>query len=149
MIADEMGLTKAAVYYHFRAKHDLLHECMKPGLRRIEALLDEAATMRSRRLRIEHLVTGFVDFLIENRKYTVMASSDPATKRNKLDDTGEQIRRRVITLFFGENPTGAERLAYHAVFCVPDGMAELSDLTDEELRETLHSTIMRILRVPS
>jgi len=30
MIADEMGLTKAAVYYHFRAKTDILHAIMLP-----------------------------------------------------------------------------------------------------------------------
>ena len=41
MIADEMGLTKAAVYYHFRAKIDILHAAMEPGIRRVEALLDE------------------------------------------------------------------------------------------------------------
>src|SRR5450755_5159979 len=62
MIADEMGLTKAAVYYHFRAKSDILHAAMLPGIRRLEALLDEAAAIRGRRARIEHLVDGFVDF---------------------------------------------------------------------------------------
>ncbi|MDX6353251.1 MAG: hypothetical protein QOF98_154 [Streptomyces sp.] len=149
MIADEMGLTKAAVYYHFRAKNDLLHECMKPGILRIEALLNEAATMRSRRARIDHLVTGFVDFLVENRHFAVMAATDRAAKRHRLDDTQDKMRERVITLFFGEHPTGAERLAYHAVFSVPDGLGELVDLTDEELRETLQTTILRILRVPS
>jgi AcrR family transcriptional regulator len=149
MIADEMGLTKAAVYYHFRAKTDLLHACMLPGIQRIEALLEEAATMRSRRARIDHLVTGFVDFLIDNRRFAVMAANDPAKKRGKLGGTADSIRGRVINLFFGDNPTGAERLAYHTVFCVPDALGDLTDLTDEELREALQSTILRILRVPS
>ena len=85
MIADEMGLTKAAVYYHFRAKSDILHAAMQPGIQRLEALLDEAATIRGRRARIEHLVNGFVDFLVRNRHYAVMASTDPAAKRDKLD----------------------------------------------------------------
>src|ERR1035437_8458412 len=46
MIADEMGLTKAAVYYHFRAKSDILHAAMLPGIQRLEALLDEARAVR-------------------------------------------------------------------------------------------------------
>src|SRR5580658_10297690 len=46
MIADEMGLTKAAVYYHFRAKSDILRAAMQPGIQRLEALLDEAAGIR-------------------------------------------------------------------------------------------------------
>src|SRR6266576_1060532 len=69
MIADEMGLTKAAVYYHFRAKSDILHAAMQPGIQRLEVLLDEAAGIRGRRARIEHLVNGFVDFLVQNRQY--------------------------------------------------------------------------------
>src|SRR6266581_35147 len=85
MIADEIGLTKAAVYYHFRAKTDILHAAMQPGIQRLEALLDEAATIRGRRARVDHLVDGFVDFLVQNRHYAAMASTDPAAKRNKLD----------------------------------------------------------------
>src|ERR1700722_15908882 len=72
MIADEMGLTKAAVYYHFRAKSEILHAAMQPGILRLKALLDVAATMRGRRARIEYLMAGFVDFLVEHRQYTVM-----------------------------------------------------------------------------
>src|SRR5438876_6371288 len=77
MIADEMGLTKAAVYYHFRVKSEILHEAMLPGIRRLDALLDEVAAIRGRRARIEHLVDGVVDFFVENRHLAVMASSDP------------------------------------------------------------------------
>src|SRR5580693_293314 len=97
MIADEMGLTKAAVYYHFRAKSDILHAAMRPGIQQLEALLDEAAAIRGRRARIEHLVNGFVDFLIRNRHYAVMASSDPAAKRDKLDTEAMTMRRRALT----------------------------------------------------
>jgi AcrR family transcriptional regulator len=74
MIADEMGLTKAAVYYHFHAKTDILHAAMQPGIQRLEGLLDKAAALRGRRARIEYLVNGFVDFLIQNRHYAAMAS---------------------------------------------------------------------------
>ena len=112
MIADEMGLTKAAVYYHFRAKNDILHEAMRPGIERLKALLDEAAAIRGRRARIEHLVNGFVDFLVQNRHYAVMASTDPAAKRDKLDGETMTLRQRGLTLLFGDNPTGAERLAF-------------------------------------
>jgi AcrR family transcriptional regulator len=149
MIADEMGLTKAAVYYHFRAKNDILHAAMEPGIRRLEALLDEAAAIRGRRTRAEYLVNGFVDFLVQNRHYAVMASTDPAAKRDKLDDKSGPLRRRALTLLFGDNPTGAERLSFNAIFFIPESLPDLVDLTDEELRETLHTTMLRILRVPS
>ena len=149
MIADEMGLTKAAVYYHFRAKSDILRAAMQPGIRRLEALLDDAAALRGRRARIEYLVNGFVDFLIRNRHYAVMASTDPAAKRDKLDAEAMVMRQRALTLLFGDNPTGAERLSFNAVFFIPECLPYLTDLTDEELREALHTTMLRMLRVPS
>jgi len=149
MIADEMGLTKAAVYYHFRAKSDILHAAMQPGIQRLKALLDETAALRGRRARIEHLVNGFVDFLIRNRHYAVMASTDPAAKRDKLDTEAMTMRQRALGLLFGDNPTGAERLSFSTVFFIPECLPDLTDLTDDELREALLTTMLRILRVPS
>jgi AcrR family transcriptional regulator len=149
MIADEMGLTKAAVYYHFRAKSDILHAAMRPGIKRLEALLDEAAAIRGRRARTEYLVNGFAGFLVQNRHYAVMASTDPAARRNKLDDESMTMRRRALTLIFGDNPAGTERLSFNAVFFIPECLPDLADLTDEELREALQTTMLRILRVPS
>jgi AcrR family transcriptional regulator len=149
MIADEMGLTKAAVYYHFRAKSDILHAAMQPGIQRLEVLLDEAAQIRGRRARIEHLVNGFADFLVQHRHYAAMASTDPAAKRNKLDSEQITLAQRALTLLFGDNPTGAERLAFSVLFFIPECLPDLADLTDEELRAALQTTIMRMLRVPS
>jgi AcrR family transcriptional regulator len=149
MIADEMGLTKAAVYYHFRAKSDILRAAMQPGIQRLEALLDDAAALRGRRARIEYLVNGFVDFLIQHRHYAVMASTDPAAKRDKLDTEAMAMRQRALGLLFGDNPTAAERLSFSTVFFIPECLPDLTDLTDEELREALLTTMLRILRVPS
>jgi AcrR family transcriptional regulator len=149
MIADEMGLTKAAVYYYFRAKTDILHAAMQPGIQRLKALLDESAALRGRRARIEHLVNGFVDFLIQNRHYAAMASTDPAAKRDHLDSESMTMRRQALTLLFGDNPTGTERLCFNAVFFIPECLPDLADLTDDELREALQTTMLRMLRVPS
>lgn len=148
MIADELGLTKAAVYYHFRAKNDILHAALMPGIERMGTLLDEAAALRGRRARIEHVVHGFVDFLVANRQNMVMASTDPERPVHPEKTQVLTMRERGLHLLFGDQPSGAERLAYNAVFTVPDCLAELMDLTDRELREALTSTLLRILRVP-
>jgi AcrR family transcriptional regulator len=148
MIADEMGLTKAAVYYHFRAKDEILHAAMLPGIQRLKALLDETGAIRGRRARIEHLVDGFVDFLVQNRRYAMMAATDPAAKRDKLNESGK-LRQCALTVLFGDNPTGADRLALSVVYRLPECLPDLVDLTDTELREALKSTAVRILRVPS
>lgn len=149
MIADEMGLTKAAVYYYFRAKSDILHEILKPGVEQLKTLLEEAALMRGRRARTEHLVNGFVDFLVRNRQYAVMESTEPAAKRDETDAKARAMRQLGMTLIFGEHPTAVERLSFDAAFCFPNSLPTLTDLTDEELRTALKTTMLRILRVPS
>ena len=148
MIADEMGLTKAAVYYHFRAKNELLHAAMLPGIQRLKVLIDEATAMRGRRARIEHLVNGFVDFLVQHRHYAVMADSDPAAKRDKINEPAK-LRECALTLFFGDNPTATERLAFSALYRLPECLPDLVDLTDQELREALYTISVRMLRLPS
>jgi AcrR family transcriptional regulator len=149
MIADELGLTKAAVYYYFPAKVDIRHEIMRPGVERLKALLDEAAAIRGRRARVEYLVNGFVDFFVESRRYGVMTSNDPAAKREQLDKEPQSIRRCLLALMFGDNPTAKERLAFAAVSVIPEHLPELADLSDDELREALRTTMLHILRVPS
>ncbi len=52
-------------------------------------------------------------------------------------------------MIFGDNPTGAERLAFNTKFFIPESLPDLADLTDDELREALHTTMLRIPRVPS
>ncbi len=39
--------------------------------------------------------------------------------------------------------------ALSAVFFIPECLPELTDLTDDELREALQTTMLRMLRVPS
>jgi hypothetical protein len=110
--------------------------------------LDVAAAIRGRRARVEHLVNGFVDFFVASRQYA-LTLTDPAAKREKLDEEPLSMRRRAVALIFGDSPTGAERLAVRAVSSIPEFLPELADLSDEELREALRATMLRILRVPS
>jgi AcrR family transcriptional regulator len=149
MIADELGLTKAAVYYYFPAKVDIRHAITRPGVERLKTLLDEAAAIRAKRARVEYLVNGFVDFFVESRRYGVMTSNDPAAKREKVDEEPQSIRRHILALMFGDNPTATERLAFAAVSVIPEYLQELTDLSDDELREALRTTMLHILRVPS
>jgi hypothetical protein len=86
---------------------------------------------------------------VQNRQYVAIAFTDPATKRNKLDDEAMTLRQRAPTLMFGDNPAGAERLAFGVLFFIPECLPDLADLTDEELREALQTTMLRALRVPS
>jgi len=150
MIADEMGLTKAAVYYYFRAKSDIRHAALKPGIERLKSLLDEVAEMRSRRARVDHLVTGLVDFLVQHRHAVMSPAESSEAKHAPDDEQVHEMRWRALSLIFGEEPTAVERLCFDAAFSLPRSLSTLADLSDEELGEALRTTMLRILlRVPS
>ena len=78
-----------------------------------------------------------------------MAATDPAARRNKLDGKKETLAQRALTVLFGDNPAGAERLAFGVLFFIPECLPDLADLSDAELREALQTTILRMLRVLS
>lgn len=45
MIAEELGVTKAAVYYHYRSKSDIVQAVLRPAFATFEELLAEASSV--------------------------------------------------------------------------------------------------------
>jgi len=68
-IADDAGVSKATVLYHFASKEDLLHHAITPALDEFERLLDavgEGGSLADASGR-KAFVEAFVPFLITNR----------------------------------------------------------------------------------
>ena len=42
MIADELGVTKAAVYYHFKTKDEIAEAVAAPAIQELDQIIDEA-----------------------------------------------------------------------------------------------------------
>lgn len=148
MIADELGLTKAAVHYHFHAKADIMLALMEPGKQRLAELLDEVEALRGPRARVNHFASGLADYLTEYRSVVtaarVLADSGPGG-----NDEMEPLHRRALTALFGDRPTSRQRLSYRAATGLATGLEDLNGLSDEDLHDALYATIVRILRVPS
>ena len=150
MIADEMGVTKAAVYYYFPTKAEILHAVAAVSFAALDALIDEAGQKSGRAARGRFLVKGFVDLLIATRHMATLKSSDPAVHR-ELRATGEiaELERRVVEVLYGANPTPDERASHLLVLAVPDIIPALDDLSDDELRAVLIRTCLRLQRTRS
>jgi AcrR family transcriptional regulator len=148
MIADEMGVRKANVYYYFHTKVEILEAAAAPSFAAVARLLDEAEGIRGKRERTERIVAGYVDLIVSNRTLTVLTANDPALRRQKATDTAAlELRARAERLLFGDNPTPDERLAYYLVNSLPEFVAQVPHLSDDELRDTLTRTSLRLLRV--
>jgi len=149
MIADEMGVTKAAVYYHFHAKVDILRALVEPVHERLNELLDAVEAKRARRDRIETLAAGIADIGIAQRALVGIAANDPALRVRLKGEAArfDALNERTVHALYGPHPTNDERAAAYLGSGLPEAVARLSDLDDETLRATLRRSYIRILTV--
>jgi AcrR family transcriptional regulator len=104
-IADALGVTKAAVYWHYRSKDEIVLAALRPALVELERLADAAAAERSRRGRVELIVAGVVDLLISNRGGLAVLMGDLAA-RHLLEQNPELmgVLLRILELLAGPEP---------------------------------------------
>jgi AcrR family transcriptional regulator len=79
-IAEHLGMTKGALYYHFSSKEDLLYALVEPLL---EALQEFVARARDTG-RVGDLLRRLVDLLDEHRGLLRAFLGDPSVKRGLL-----------------------------------------------------------------
>jgi AcrR family transcriptional regulator len=77
MIADELGVTKAAVYHHFHTREELLTAVVEPLVEELRTVVEEAEALRGRQARAERMLTGFVDIVVRHQGLTAVLSGDP------------------------------------------------------------------------
>lgn len=149
MIADEVGVTKAAVYYHYRTKDELVVGVVAPFIDRLFGVCEAALVRRSRRAQVEVLLEGLVDLIVDVRRLYVVAAVDPVIAHlqenyPRMREIGDRMReilagpdadaeRRVAVVFFLSGLVG------------PLGDESCRDIPDEDLRRMLLETGRRSL----
>jgi AcrR family transcriptional regulator len=148
LIADEMGVTKAAVYYHFPTKLEILVAISQLARRAVAQLLDTVATKRSKRERVDVLVAGLVDILLTQRGLATIVANDPTLRGRMKSETAalDELRECAVRLLFGDHPTVRERTAVYLTGGVADVLPYLHDVGDDELRDALTHQCLRLLR---
>ncbi|WP_327233013.1 TetR/AcrR family transcriptional regulator [Streptomyces sp. NBC_01317] len=145
-IADEVGLTKAAVSYHFPSKIELLRGVCDPVHETMTAVVDDASRLRTRRQRIDAMARGFVEVMISQRAVMGFLASDPAMSGPlQTDRSMDSLLERAIHVLYGDTPTGDQRLAVYAVPALGDALSALPQFTDEELRPILLRAVKRLV----
>ena len=128
-IAERMGMTKAAVYYHFPSKEELLVDVLTPATTKVGAVLREhgpAVDAEARR----RLATALVDVVAEVGPQVVVMLSDPAVGPHLRALTGagglpEQVGRALLgTVEADPERAAVDRVrAACAVASLPAGIA--------------------------
>lgn len=113
-IAEHLGFTKAALYYHFRTKDDLLAAIVEPAVADLSALLDRGEPHPSPAVR-RHLVAGYVDLVVDHRDLIRVLSNDPSARRDTVVATAQPLYWRLTQHLAGvAAPDTAQRTRVRA-----------------------------------
>jgi AcrR family transcriptional regulator len=77
MIADSIGVTKAAVYHQYNTKDEIVLAAAEAELARLEAVVDAAEAEPSPARARRTLVTGMVDLAVAHRRTVSSLLNDP------------------------------------------------------------------------
>jgi AcrR family transcriptional regulator len=133
-IADRLGITKPALYYHFSSREELVRSIVQPLIDEGEAFILEQESLGE--VEPPALLEGYFDFHHRHRDELVLVLTELTT----LADLGliEMVltwRARLTALLFGPEPTLAEATrAVVALGGLQDCTIQFPDVPVDELR---------------
>jgi AcrR family transcriptional regulator len=148
-IAERVGITKPALYYHFASREDLVRSLFQPLVDDVRALLEEFETGRwPGDLTDRRAVLGaYFDVTYHHRAITKMVMQDPSVLADlnlaaEVTDWG----RRLTALMFGPAPTLAQQTrAVVAVGGLGDCTVMFIDVPAEELKTAVLDAVCATL----
>jgi AcrR family transcriptional regulator len=149
MIADRVGVSKAAVYYQFHSKEDIALEVLRPSIDDIARFIRIADALPDDQQRRAVAVSGLVEMVVRHRKLAVMCYGDPAIEQLILGEPHfKAVSDRLRELLEGPNPNDVDRIAFSVFFSGVGKAAadpELADIDDDDLHRALLDLSGRIL----
>lgn len=105
MISEDLGLTKSAIYHHFRTREELLSAVIEPMLMKLAPLIEEAEAQRTPRARAERMLSGFAALAATNRARVSVLTGDPGVLELLRDrpEWGDLVERQ-MALIAGVEP---------------------------------------------
>lgn len=113
-ISERLGFTKAALYYHFRTKDDLLAALVAPALDDLRVLTEGAAPLADTAVRCD-LLAGYVTLVARHEKLIRVLSEDPAARHCVPLADAVPLYERLVQLLSGSPaPDAAQRTRVRA-----------------------------------
>ncbi len=149
-IADEMGVSKAAVYYHYKTKDDLVVGVLAPMVTELHAMIDRVKACRGRNAQLDELVTGIVTLAVEHHERFAVIMGDPLVANLLKEEALTHDWESLNALF---DDTGRGPSAKVAISLFVSGLLgpirdpELADLSREHLKDELIEAGRRLLQI--
>jgi AcrR family transcriptional regulator len=153
MIADELGVTKAAVYHQFKTKDEIVLAAAEAELAKLQAVVDEAEAEPTRKLARDKLITGIVALAVDGRHSMSVVLRDPVIVGFFTDD--KQFQRtmdHMSHLLIGDATTHEARVSAAMLTAAISGAVMhpfVRGLDDNTLRAQLEQLARRFLRLPT
>ncbi|MGA5466861.1 TetR/AcrR family transcriptional regulator [Mycobacterium sp. NPDC050041] len=152
MIADRIGVTKAAVYHQFRTKDEIVIALTERELGGLEDVLEAAEAETDRVQARELLLRRVVDLAIERRTAVSVLQFDPVIVRLLAEHQPfQRFIDRLYTAMLGDE-TGSRARLHAAMLSGVISVAVMHplvvDIDDDTLRAELLQTMRRIVDLP-
>ena len=153
MIADKIGVTKAAVYHQYQTKEEIVLAAAEDELARLQAVIQTAEAEPTPKRARDSLVTGIIDLAVESRHTVSTILSDPAIVGFFAEhDTYRDVMYRLRRLLIGDDAGPEARIETAMLFAAISGAVihpTVVDLDDDVLRAQLTRLARRFLGLPS
>ncbi len=149
MIADTLGVTKAAVYHQFPVKEDIVLAAIEVELVKLETTLDAAENAEDVQRGRELVLAQVIDLAVERRTMVSAVQHDPVVVRllAKHEPFRELMDRLSAVLTGGDTDADARVRAAMVSAAIGGAVTHplVADLDDETLRARLFSLSWQIL----
>ena len=146
MIADAVGVTKAAVYHQFKTKDEIVLAAAEAELARVEAALDAAEAEPDPARAREVLLARIVDLAVERRRMESTLLGDPVIIRFFAHhEPFRQVMDRLYRLLMGDD-AGPDARVSAAMLTAAIGGAVMHPLVVDLDDETLRAQLLRLAR---
>ena len=149
MIADAIGVTKAAVYHQYHTKDEIVLAVAELLLARLDAAVTAAEAERSASRAREVLIAEMTDLAVERRRMASVLQRDPVMLRFLEEHAPfRRVMQRVNRVLMGGSSEPRERVLAATLAAAIAGAVIhplVLDLDDESLRSQLLKQVRKLL----
>lgn len=150
-IAAAVGVTPAALYYHYRTKDALLDDLIDPLLTQTEELVAQAERERARRgdIDVREFLHRLLDVLLAHRRVFAFVSGDIGVQNHPA--TGlriKEVNQRLRTLLGSDEDPAGRLITSAALGVLFRPVTRHPDDPIEEVRDTLVEGVLAVLDLP-
>ena len=148
MIGDRLGVSKAAVTYHFHSKEELLAAVIAPAFRDLGQLLDQVEGVRRESARRREALHAYIDYLIRQRRVASWLSRDVAALTHPaVIEPAQALTGRIDALLISDADDAIARIWGAAISQALTGpILTDTEATDDQLRAQLENIGDQLIR---